>query len=77
MYDWMNHMWDFWGMGWGMWFWMLLLSGISYLFYLSLLPRSPERLRQDPLEIARIRLARGEITLEEYENVKRTLRNRS
>lgn len=50
----MDHMWNFWGMGWGMWFWLLILIGAGYLFYVYPAPghiatggrtpwRSPER----------------------------------
>lgn len=73
MNGWMDHMWDFWGMGWGMWFWLLLLIGIGYLFYISTLSRTRRERREDPLEIARLRLARGEITQEEFERIKDTL----
>jgi uncharacterized membrane protein len=31
--------------------------------------------REDPLELARIRLAKGEITVEEYEKIKETVLN--
>ena len=30
MNGWMDHMWDFWGMGWGMCFWLLLFLGLGY-----------------------------------------------
>lgn len=72
MNGWMDHMWNFWGMGWGMWFWLLILAGAGYLFYATTAPRTHGR-RQDPLEIARTRLARGEITQEEFERIKETL----
>jgi putative membrane protein len=67
-------MWNFWGMGWGMWFWLLILIGVGYLFYLSYRPPRTYRMeREDPLEVARIRLARGEITSEEFEEIRKTL----
>jgi putative membrane protein len=66
-------MWDFWGMGWGMWFWPLLFIGIGYLFYINYRPRTYYRERETPLEIAELRLARGEITPEEFEEIKKTL----
>lgn len=31
--------------------------------------------REDPLELARVRLARGEITLEEFEEIKKVILN--
>jgi len=66
-------MWNFWGMGWGMWFWLLVLIGVGYLFYVSTLPRTSRWKREDPLEVARLRLARGEITPEEFEKIRETL----
>ena len=69
----MDHMWDFWGMGWGMWFWLLILIGVGYLFYIYASPRPYHYRREDPLEIARERLARGEITPEEFERIRETL----
>jgi putative membrane protein len=66
-------MWNFWGMGWGMWFWLLVIIGIGYLFYMTTVPRTYRRPREDPLEVARIRLARGEITAEEFEKIRETL----
>lgn len=73
MIGWMDHMWNFWGMGWGMWFWILIIAGFSYLFYTSILQRTDRPTRDDPLEINRIRLARGEITQEEFERIKEIL----
>jgi putative membrane protein len=73
MNGWMDHMWDFWGMGWGMWFWLLLFIGLGYLFYINYRPRTYYREREDPLEIAKLRLARGEISPEEFEEIKKTL----
>lgn len=66
-------MWNFWGMGWGMWFWLFILIGVGYLFYLSYRPRSYRVQRENPLEVARLRLARGEITSEEFEEIRKTL----
>ncbi len=68
-------MWNFWGMGWGMWFWLLILIGIGYLFYAFTVPRTYRRRREDPLEVARMRLAKGEISLEEFERIRETLEN--
>lgn len=62
-----------WGMGWGMWFWFLILIGVGYLFYLSYRPRTYRTPVEDPLEAARLRLARGEISTEEFENIRKTL----
>lgn len=72
---WTDHMWNFWGMGWGMWIWVLILVliGVGYLFYLSYISRGHRVEREDPLEVARLRLARGEITSKEFEELKKTL----
>ncbi len=73
---WMNHMWGtpFWGMGWWMIFGVLTLVAIGYgVYYAMFRPRSYRRRREDPFEMARIRLARGEITAEEFEEIKRKL----
>ncbi len=58
-----------------MWIWVLIFCGLCYWGWGWFRPRRYRRYsyRQDPLEIARERLARGEITPEEYEEIKRTL----
>ncbi|MCW3992254.1 MAG: SHOCT domain-containing protein [Candidatus Bathyarchaeota archaeon] len=40
---------------------------------MTTVPRTYRRPREDPLEVARIRLARGEITAEEFEKIRETL----
>lgn len=56
-----------------MWFWLIILIGVGYLFYTFTVPRTYRRRTEDPLEVARMRLARGEITQEEFENIKESL----
>jgi uncharacterized membrane protein len=70
----MWHM-PFGGMGWGMWFGFIVLAAIGYWIYSSTYrPRAyHSRRREDPLETARIRLARGEISVEEFEEIKARL----
>ena len=70
-------MWGGMGMGWGMWIPFLLLIGCGWLFF-NWLPRSYRyrpyrRYEEGPLEVARMRLAKGEITLEEFEKIKKTI----
>jgi uncharacterized membrane protein len=70
-------MFGYFGMGWGMWFWIVMLFGCGWFFWGGWWPR-PRRYRsyrryEDPFEIARARYARGEITLEEYEAIRKTL----
>jgi uncharacterized membrane protein len=67
-------MWNFWGMGWGMWFWLLLFIGVGYLIYVSSRPIFSQGRSVDPLKVARLRLAKGEITLEQFERIRDTLK---
>jgi uncharacterized membrane protein len=62
-----------WWMGWVMWLWFLVLAGLGYLAYAWFRPRRHVA-KEDPLEVARLRLARGEITAEEYEELVRRLK---
>jgi putative membrane protein len=67
-------MYNLWGMGWGMWFWLLVIIGFGYIFYIMAVNRTPPRYDPDPLEVARLRLAKGEITSEEFEKIRETLK---
>ena len=75
-----GQMWDYWmmgGWGWMMFIWIifiaLIVAGI-YFLVVAYRPRVPSERRGDrALEIARERLARGEITPEEFERIKKTL----
>jgi uncharacterized membrane protein len=58
-----------------MWVWILIFGALVYLGYNWYSPRE-HTYRRDPLEIARERLARGEITPEEYEKIRAKLRSR-
>lgn len=62
-----------WGMGGGMWFWALIIIGIIYYFSGGYRPRGYRGREASPIEIARKRYARGEITLEEFEAIKKAL----
>jgi putative membrane protein len=70
-------MWGSMGMGGGMWIWFFLILGCGwFFFYWGPRPyryRSYSRFEEDPLEVARMRFARGEITSEEFEEIRRTL----
>ena len=63
-------------MGGGMWFWFLIIAGLGYLFWASYRPSTHRYIRDDPVEVARTRLARGEITLEEFERIKKAIESR-
>lgn len=59
-------------------FWLLLIGFAAYLFYLTLynshVPGQGEIL-EPPLEKAKKRLARGEITIEQFEEIKKHLQS--
>jgi uncharacterized membrane protein len=61
----------------GMWIFWLFLIGCGWLLW-DYRPRYYHRRRyhrEDPVEVARMRLARGEITIEEFEKIKETVLN--
>lgn len=66
-------------MGWWMLFggvfWVLFIVSLVYFFSgaFDRGSRSPERRPESPLEIAKRRLAAGEISHEEYERIRETL----
>ncbi len=69
-------MWPMWGMGGMMWFWVLLIFGVGYWFWWygpRDIPRRRLQNRVNPLELARARLARGELTLDEFEEIKKAI----
>ena len=70
-------MFGYWPMG-GMWWVLMLLIGCGFWFW-GYRPRySPKRIinpRETPLELARVRLANGEITIEEFEKIKEAILN--
>ncbi len=64
---------DGWTMGLDGWLWMAAWA-LVILFVVVLLVRQPSpSLRDEPLEILRARLARGEISPEEFEQARRLL----
>ena len=70
-------MWGGSGIGGGMWIWFLLFVGGGW-FIFRWWSRSSRyqrygRYEEDPLEVARMRLAEGEITLDEFEVIRKTL----
>ena len=70
-------MWFGHGLGWGFLGWLAMIAFWGGLFVLALLVARAifdgPRHTQDPLEILNTRYARGEITSEEYNAIKRTL----
>ncbi len=71
-------MWPMWGMGGMMWFWVFLIIAGYWFWWYG--PRYIQRRRYwnrlDPLDQARARLARGELSLEEFEEIKKAIQNR-
>ena len=58
------------------WFWILVVAGLAFLvvFAVRVAPcRSPEAFAEGSLEIAKRRYARGEISREQYHELKRDL----
>ena len=70
-------MWGGMGMGWGMWMPFLLFIGCGWFFFTwwsrSYRVRPYQRYEEDPLEVARMRLAKGEITPEEFEEIRKII----
>ena len=68
------------GMGWwmlfGSVFWVLFLGTLVYAFVALFDRDRPGRgeRREDPLEVAKRRLAAGEISLEEFDRIKQAIR---
>ena len=65
--------WPFMGLGGGMFFGFAILIVFGVGLYYAFLPRRRMRREDDALDIARRRLARGEITVEEFEDIKKRL----
>jgi len=57
---------------WPILFWLLIIGGLSYLFWVY--TKRGSYTRDDPIEVARRRLASGEITEEEYDRIVRRLK---
>ena len=53
----------------GSWFWLILIAGCGWFFWWGPRPRYRRRYRETPLESARGRYARGEISGEEFEEM--------
>ncbi|HUS82909.1 MAG TPA: SHOCT domain-containing protein [Dehalococcoidia bacterium] len=69
------------GFGWfavfGGLFWLILLGSIIYLIVSVLAPdRGPGHREEEPLEIAKRRYAKGEITREEFQQIRQDLTSR-
>ena len=69
-------MFGYWPFGGMMWIWILLFGGFCWWGWGWFRPRRYRHYyRNDPYEIARERLARGEITAQEYDEIVKKLGN--
>ena len=64
-------------MGGSMWIWFLLFMGCGMFFFMwwprLFQYRLYQRFEEDPLEVAQMRLAKGEITPEEFNEIRKTI----
>ena len=64
-------------LGWGftgmMWPGATILIGLGFLFWWGFRPQPTRHYRSDPLDVARMRLVQGDLSLEEYEMLVKTL----
>ncbi len=67
--------WGMWGMGWGMFVSVILLVALGFAVYYWMMPRRAytRRVEDDPLAVAERRLARGEITPAEFDEIRKKL----
>jgi len=59
---------QYWGMGWGMWFIPLLIISLIIFLYKN---NNSSTQKETPMEILKKRYAKGEITKEQYEEMKK------
>lgn len=62
-----------WGMGWGMWFIPLLVVLAIYFFARNYSQNKNGQINESPMDILRKRYAKGEITKEQFEEMKKNL----
>lgn len=62
-----------WGMGWGMWFIPLLIFFAIYYFIKNNSKNKKGQATETPLNILKKRYAKGEITKEQFEDMKKDL----
>jgi putative membrane protein len=63
----------YWGMGWGMWFIPLLVILVIYLLIKNNSQTKSEQGSETPMEILKKRYANGEITKEQFEEIKKDI----
>jgi putative membrane protein len=62
-----------WGMGWGMWFIPLLIILLIYFLVKNNSQTKDEQGSESPMEILKKRYAKGEITKEQFEEMKKDI----
>jgi len=62
-----------WGMGWGMWFIPLLTILVIYFLVKNNPQIKSGQSAESPMEILKIRYAKGEITKEQFEEMKKDI----
>ncbi len=62
-----------WGMGWGMWFIPLLAILVIYFLVKNRFPTNSGESAESPMEILKKRYAKGEITKEQFEEMKKDI----
>lgn len=65
-----NH---FWGMGWGMWFIPLLIILTIYFLVKNISQTKSSQGSESPMDILKKRYAKGEITKEQFEEMKKNI----
>ena len=63
----------YWGMGWGMWFIPLLVILVIYLLIKNNSQTKSEQDSETPMKILKKRYAKGEITKEQFEEMKKDI----
>ena len=63
----------YWGMGWGMWFIPLLVLLVIYLLVKNNSQTKSEQGSETPLEILKKRYAKGEITKDQFDEMKKDI----
>ena len=62
-----------WGMGWGMWFIPLLIILLIYFLVKNNSQTKDEQGSESPMEVLKKRYAKGEITKEQFEEMKKDI----
>ena len=62
-----------WGMGWGMWFIPLLIIILIYFLVKNIWQTKDGQSDESPMEILKKRYAKGEITKEQFEEMKKDI----